>query len=53
MELLLEELTPKTLDKLISFGERMSARITAEYMSSIGMPAKAYDSYDLGIGYRF
>lgn len=46
---LLEELTPKTLDKLMSFGERMSARIVAEYMSSISMPAKSYNSYDLGL----
>lgn len=46
---LLEELTPKSLDKLMSFGERMSARIVAAYMSSIGMAANAYDAYDLGL----
>lgn len=44
-----KELTAKQMDTVASFGERMSARIVAAYMSSIGIPAKAYDSYDVGL----
>ncbi len=47
---LLKELTPKTADKLVSFGERMSARIVAGYISkSNGVRARAYDAYDIGL----
>ncbi len=43
-----EEWTPKTLDVLMSFGERISARIVAAYMSKIGLDARACDAYDIG-----
>lgn len=46
---LLEELTPKTLDSVMSFGERMSSRMIAAYMSSAGIKSRAYDAYDLGM----
>jgi aspartate kinase len=46
---ILKELTPRTLDAVMSFGERMSARIIATYMSKAGLDARAYNSYDLGL----
>ncbi len=45
---LLKELTPRTLDLLMSFGERMSAKIVAEYFSKSGLNARACNSYDTG-----
>ncbi len=46
---MLRELTPRYLDHLMSFGERMSARIVAAYMLRAGIPACAYDAYDIGM----
>ncbi len=46
---LLGEATPRNIDKLMSFGERMSARIVAACMRSFGLHAQAYDAYDLGM----
>jgi aspartate kinase len=46
---LLKELTPRTLDHILSFGERLSARIIARYLSSKNIPARAIDGYTLGI----
>ena len=45
---LLRELTPRTRDYLVSFGERLSVRITAAYFNSIGIKARAFDSWDAG-----
>ncbi|MDE1768330.1 MAG: aspartate kinase [Candidatus Micrarchaeota archaeon] len=45
----LEQITPVTLDKLVSFGERMSARIVAGSLSKSGVEAHAFDAYDLGM----
>jgi aspartate kinase len=46
---LLKELTPRTLDHVMSFGERMSALMVAATMSSEGMPAVAHCAYDIGL----
>ncbi|MCL4365367.1 MAG: aspartate kinase [Candidatus Marsarchaeota archaeon] len=46
---MLKELTPRYLDRIMSFGERMSARIVAAYMRKNGIGARAYDSYDIGM----
>lgn len=47
---LLEELTPKTKDKLVSFGERMAARILAGSITASGLAdALPCDAYDLGL----
>lgn len=46
---MLGELNPRNLDKLMSFGERMSARIVAACMRSAGLDGQAYDSYDIGM----
>ena len=45
---LIRELTPRTRDYLVSFGERLSVRIAAAYFHSLGINAKAFDSFDLG-----
>jgi len=45
---LIRELSPRTKDYLVSFGERLSVRIAAAYFKSIGMNAAAYDAWDLG-----
>ncbi len=44
-----EDLTPKTLDSMVSFGERLSARIVAGCMQKTGINARAYDAYDIGM----
>lgn len=45
---MLKELTKRTRDYLVSFGERMSVRIMASYLNKEGIPAKFYDSWDAG-----
>jgi len=45
---LVKELTPRTLDYVMSFGERMSCRVLAEELVRQGVRAVAIDSYDLG-----
>ena len=45
---LIRELTPRTRDYLVSFGERLSVRITAALLKSSGMNAKAFDAWELG-----
>ncbi len=44
-----KELTKKLLDHVVSFGERMSARIVAAYFTTQGLCAQAYDAYDIGM----
>ncbi|XP_042048702.1 aspartokinase 1, chloroplastic-like isoform X2 [Salvia splendens] len=44
----LKELTPRTRDKLVSFGECMSTRVFAAYLNSIGIKAQQYDAFDIG-----
>ena len=46
---LLRELSPKTLDQLQSYGERCSARIVAAQLQRLGVSARAYDAWDVGI----
>jgi Amino acid kinase family len=43
------ELTPRTKDALVSFGERMSIRIVAATLNKMGVPAQAFDAWTLGI----
>ena len=45
---LIRELSPRTKDYLVSFGERLSVRIAAAYLKLIGMNARAFDAWDLG-----
>ncbi|PIN86386.1 hypothetical protein COV19_05200 [Candidatus Woesearchaeota archaeon CG10_big_fil_rev_8_21_14_0_10_44_13] len=44
-----EGLTKRSLDHVQSFGERMSSKIVAAYMTKKGMNARALNSYDVGL----
>ncbi|WP_315601653.1 aspartate kinase [Treponema socranskii] len=46
---MIKELTKRTRDYLVSFGERMSVRIAAAYLTKEGIPALPYDAWDIGI----
>ena len=46
---MLKELTKRTRDYLVSFGERLSVRIMAAYLQKEGIPAHFYDAWDIGI----
>ncbi|MDR1971370.1 MAG: aspartate kinase [Treponema sp.] len=45
---LIRELTARTKDYLVSFGERLSVRIAAAYFQSQGIKAQAFDAWKLG-----
>jgi len=45
---LIRELSPRTKDYLVSFGERISVRIAAAYLKSINMNARAFDAWEIG-----
>ena len=45
---LIRELTGRTRDFLVSFGERLSVRIAADYFNSLGIKAQALDAWDAG-----
>ena len=45
---LIRELTDKTKDYLVSFGERLSVRIVASYFASQGIEASPLDAWDAG-----
>ena len=44
---LIQELSPKSLDQLVSYGERCSVRIMAARLNQIGVPAQAFDAWDV------
>jgi aspartate kinase len=46
---LIRELTPKTKDYLVSFGERLAVRIVAAYFDKTGVRAVPLDAWDAGI----
>ena len=46
---LIQELSPKSLDQLVSYGERCSVRIMAARLNQIGVPAQAFDAWDVGL----
>ncbi|KAI4348380.1 hypothetical protein L6164_009110 [Bauhinia variegata] len=46
---MMKELTLRTKDYLVSFGEGMSTRIFAAYLNKIGAKARQYDAFDIGI----
>ena len=45
---LIREMTPRTKDYLVSFGERLSVRIAAACCNALGMKAVACDAWDIG-----
>ena len=46
---LLKELTPRTLDRLAGYGERLSVRLFAAAMTTAGLPARAVDAPEAGL----
>ena len=46
---MIRELTKRTRDYLVSFGERMSVRIMAAYLKTLGIGAAFFDAWDIGI----
>ena len=46
---MLKEISKRSRDYLVSFGERMSVRMMAAYLESQGIPARFYDAWDIGI----
>ncbi|WP_428771093.1 aspartate kinase [Treponema sp. HNW] len=46
---MIRELTKRTRDYLVSFGERLSVRIVAAFLQSQGIPARFYDAWDAGL----
>ena len=46
---MLKELSKRSRDYLVSFGERMSVRMMAAYLTKLGTPAKFYDAWDIGM----
>ncbi|XP_007032011.2 PREDICTED: aspartokinase 2, chloroplastic isoform X1 [Theobroma cacao] len=45
---MMKELTLRTKDYLVSFGECMSTRIFAAYLNKIGVKARQYDAFEVG-----
>ena len=45
---LVRELSPRSLDYISSFGERMSVRCIADFFTREGLEARAYDAWTLG-----
>ncbi|RLN39443.1 aspartokinase 1, chloroplastic [Panicum miliaceum] len=45
---MMKELTRRTGDYLVSFGECMSTRIFAAYLNKLGKKARQYDAFDIG-----
>ncbi|MQM22033.1 hypothetical protein Taro_055080 [Colocasia esculenta] len=45
---MMKELTLRTKDYLVSFGECMSTRIFTAYLNKIGVKARQYDAFDIG-----
>jgi aspartate kinase len=46
---LIRELTGKTKDYLVSFGERLSVRVAAAWFCALGIKAQAVDAWDGGL----
>lgn len=44
-----KELTPRSLDYVVSFGEKFSTKIIAAHFTRNGLPAEAVNAYDLGL----
>lgn len=46
---IMQDLTPRAKDSLVSFGERLSTRLFASFLRQQGIPATQYDAPDLGV----
>lgn len=45
---MLKELSKRSRDYLVSFGERMSVRMMSAYLEKENIPSQFYDAYDIG-----
>lgn len=45
---MLHELTKRTRDYLVSFGERLCVRVVSAYLNKIGLSAHFYDAWEIG-----
>ncbi|MFC1691714.1 aspartate kinase [Nanoarchaeota archaeon] len=45
----LKEVSPKSWDTIVSFGERMSVKIVAAYLNKIGVKSESFNAYDIGM----
>ncbi|XP_004515405.1 aspartokinase 2, chloroplastic-like isoform X2 [Cicer arietinum] len=45
---MMKELTKRTQDYLVSFGECMSTRIFAAFLNTLGVKARQYDAFEIG-----
>lgn len=45
---LLKELSKKTNDYLLSFGERLAVRVVSQHLTKTGITSKFFDAWDLG-----
>lgn len=45
---LVREVSPRVLDYVSSFGERMAVRALADFFGRQGLPSRAYDAWELG-----
>jgi len=45
----MKKTNPELMDEVLSFGERISARIVAGALNKIGVKAQAVDAYDIGM----
>jgi aspartate kinase len=50
--MLLGELSPRAKNLLVSYGERLSVRLVAAQLNFLGVPAKAFDAWDIGVEQR-
>lgn len=46
---IMQDLTPRAKDSLVSFGERLSTRLFASYLRAHGIPASQYDAPEVGV----
>lgn len=46
---IMQDLTPRAKDSLVSFGERLSTRLFAAFLNAHGVAAKQYDAYKIGV----
>ena len=44
---MIQEPSPKSLDQLVSYGERCSVQILAARLNQIGVPAQAFDAWEV------
>ena len=46
---IMQDLTPRAKDSLVSFGERLSTRLFSAYLRANGVPSSQYDAPEIGV----